>query len=73
MLPNNASYEKEFDVKVLAKHELSGGQIEVVIKNAALSVAVKDDPIFTVEEFKRSISREISGAFGESKIMGFSL
>jgi SpoVK/Ycf46/Vps4 family AAA+-type ATPase len=73
MLPKYAQYEKSFDIKELAKAELSGGQIEVVIKNAALSIAVKDDPIFTVEEFKRSISREISGAFGESKIMGFSL
>jgi SpoVK/Ycf46/Vps4 family AAA+-type ATPase len=73
MLPNNASYEKEFDVKVLAKHELSGGQIEVVIKNTALSVAVKDKPIFHVEDFKTSINRELTGAFGESKIMGFSV
>jgi SpoVK/Ycf46/Vps4 family AAA+-type ATPase len=73
MLPNNASYEKEFDVKVLAKHELSGGQIEVVIKNTALSVAVKESPVFHLEDFKVAIEREISGAFGEGKIMGFSV
>ena len=73
MLPKVAPYEKEFDIKVLAKHELSGGQIEVVIKNTALSVAVKESPIFKMDDFKTSINRELTGAFGESKIMGFSV
>jgi len=73
MLPKEAPYEKDFDVKILAKHELSGGQIEVVIKNTALNVAVKDKPIFRIEDFKTSINRELTGAFGESKIMGFSV
>ncbi|HIP60319.1 MAG TPA: ATP-binding protein [Campylobacterales bacterium] len=73
MLPKVAPYEKEFDVNVLAKHELSGGQIEVVVKNTALSVAVKESPVFHLEDFKTSINRELTGAFGESKIMGFSV
>ena len=73
MLPKEAPYEKGFDAKVLAQHELSGGQIEVVIKNTALSVAVKETPIFHLEDFKTAINRELTGAFGESKIMGFSL
>ena len=73
MLPKVAPYEKEFDLNVLAKHELSGGQIEVVIKNTALSVAVKEHPIFRLDDFKTSINRELTGAFGESKIMGFSV
>ncbi len=73
MLPNNAPYEEGFDIKVLAQHELSGGQIEVVIKNTALSVAVKESPVFRLEDFKVSINRELTGAFGESKIMGFSV
>jgi SpoVK/Ycf46/Vps4 family AAA+-type ATPase len=73
MLPKEAPYEKGFDINLLAKHELSGGQIEVVIKNTALSVAVKKSPIFRIEDFKIAINRELSGAFGESKIMGFSV
>ncbi len=73
MLPNNALYEKNFDIKVLAQHDLSGGQIEVVIKNTALSVAVKESPVFHLEDFITSINREITGAFGESKIMGFTV
>ncbi len=71
MLPNNAIYEEGFDVAKLAHYDLSGGQIEVVIKNCALQVAVKDKPVFTLKEFEETIKREISGAFGESKIMGF--
>jgi SpoVK/Ycf46/Vps4 family AAA+-type ATPase len=73
MLPKVAPYEKGFDLKLLAKHELTGGQIEVVIKNTALSVAVNEKPTFHIKDFETSIKREISGAFGESKIMGFSV
>jgi len=73
MLPKEAPYEKDFDLKLLAKHELSGGQIEVIIKNTALSVAVKDAPVFNLEDFEIAINRELTGAFGESKIMGFSV
>ncbi|MCH9812384.1 MAG: ATP-binding protein [Epsilonproteobacteria bacterium] len=73
MLPNNALYEPSFNIEALAKHELSGGQIEVVIKNTAYSVAIKEEPIFTMNDFQVSINRELSGAFGEAKTMGFSL
>ncbi len=73
MLPKEAPYEKSFDVKKLAKHGLTGGQIEVVIKNTALSVAVSDKPIFHIKDFETAIKRELTGAFGESKIMGFSV
>ncbi len=73
MLPKEAQYEKSFDIDELAKTELSGGQIEVVVKNTALNVAIKKIPIFTNEEFKKTINREVSGAFGENKVMGFSI
>ncbi len=71
MLPNNADYEENFDLERLAKYELSGGQIEVIIKNCALSVAVKDEPLFTLAEFEKAIKRELGSAFGEAKTMGF--
>ncbi|OQX73983.1 MAG: AAA family ATPase [Campylobacteraceae bacterium 4484_4] len=71
MLPKEAVYEEGFDPKTLAKYELSGGQIKVVIKNTALEVAVKEKPVFTIKEFENAIKRELSGAFGESKPMGF--
>ena len=71
MLPNNAPYEEDFEVERLSHYELSGGQIEVIIKNCALTVAVKEEPIFTMKDFESAIKRELSGAFGESKTMGF--
>ena len=71
MLPKNAPYEKDFSVERLAHYELSGGQIDVVIKNTALAVAVKEEPVFTVKAFEETIKRELSGAFGEEKTMGF--
>ncbi len=71
MLPKNASYSKDFNIESLAKHDLSGGQIKVIIKNTALSVAVKVLPIFTNDDFLRAIAREKSGSFGDEKIVGF--
>ncbi len=71
MLPQNADYEEDFSIETLAKAELTGGQIKVIIKNTALNVAVKTLPIFTNEDFTATINREIKGAFGEDKTVGF--
>ena len=70
-LPEHAMYEENFDINELAKFPLTGGQIKMVIKNTALSVAVMDDPVFTIKEFTSAIKREITGSFGESSSMGF--
>ncbi len=71
MLPKNAQYEKDFDIESLAKYDLTGGQINVIIKNTALKVAVKEKPIFTTSDFVLMIQREKSGTFGELKSLGF--
>lgn len=71
MLPQNADYEENFSIEELAKAELTGGQIKVIIKNTALSVAVKELPIFSNEDFSIAINREKKGAFGEDKTVGF--
>ncbi len=71
MLPQNADYEEDFSIESLAKAELTGGQIKVIIKNTALTVAVKELPIFTNEDFNNAILREKKGAFGEDKTVGF--
>jgi len=70
-LPENALYEENFSIEELAKYPLTGGQIKVIIKNTALNIAVKDEPIFTMDEFRNIIKRELSGSFGESSSMGF--
>ncbi len=71
MLPENALYSEDFSIESLATFPLSGGQMNVVLKNTALAVAIKDEPIFTLEDFQKSIKRELKGAFGEEKPMGF--
>ena len=71
LLPETAVYEENFSIEELAKHNLSGGQIKLVLKNCALRVAVKDEPIFCMEDFISAIKREKAGVFGEEKPMGF--
>ena len=71
MLPKEAPYEKNFDPKVLAKYVLTGGQINLVIKNTAYKVAVKQTPVFTMNDFIQEIQREKDANFDSEKSMGF--
>jgi len=71
MLPKVALESKGVDIEELAKANLSGGQISVVVKNTAIKVAIKDEPIFENRDFLEEIQREIKGSFGEEKKMGF--
>ncbi|WP_172197371.1 ATP-binding protein [Campylobacter sp. RM16188] len=71
VMPENASFEDGFDIKELAKFDLSGAQIMLVLKNTALKVAIRDDGIFTLKDFENEIKREISSAFDEEKKVGF--
>ena len=71
ILPENANFEENFSLERLAEFNLSGAQIVLVLKNTALKVAVKDDAIFTFDDFKTTIERELNSAFGEDKRVGF--
>ena len=71
MLPKKAPYEKSFSIKKLAKFPLSGGQINLIVKNTAYKVAVKDKPLFTMKDFVDEIHREKVGNFDSEKVMGF--
>ena len=72
MLPENAPYEEDFNVEALCKYDLSGGQINLVIKNCAYAVATQEKPLFTMEVFIQEINREKKGNFdNEGKSMGF--
>jgi AAA+ superfamily predicted ATPase len=71
MLPKEAPFEKNFSIKNLAEHPLSGGQINLVIKNAAYSVATQEKPLFTEEVFLKEIKKERAGNFDSEKSMGF--
>ncbi|WP_456382486.1 ATP-binding protein [Hydrogenimonas sp.] len=72
MLPRNAPYAEDFSVGELAEYDLTGGQIRLVVKNTAYRVAVKEEPLFTVEDFIAEIEKERGGSFEErGKSMGF--
>ena len=71
MLPENADYTEDFDVQALAKYELTGGQINLIIKNTAYKVAVREESIFSNEDFLEEIEKELGSSFEGSKSMGF--
>lgn len=71
MLPENADYDEGFDVNALAKHALTGGQINLVIKNAAYKVAVREESVFSTGDFLEEIKRETGASFEGSVSMGF--
>ncbi len=71
MLPRNAPYEKNFKVEKLHEYDLSGGQINLVIKNTAYAVATKEEPLFKVDDFIYEIEREKNGDFDSEKQLGF--
>lgn len=70
-LPRKASFEKAFDINLLANYELSGAQILMVVKNTALKVAVTEDGVFKMQDFIESIQKELNSSFDKSKIVGF--
>ena len=70
-LPETAEYEKDFDIKKLAKYELSGAQIELVIKNTALKVALRKKPVFKIKDFIEEIEKEKRNSFDSEKELGF--
>lgn len=69
-LPQNADFSQDFDLKELAKFDLSGAQIVLVIKNTALKVAIKDEAIFSTQDFLTEITRELSSDFEDNKKVG---
>jgi len=71
MLPDNASYDESFDKKILSEYALTGGQINLVVKNTAYIVAAREKPVFMLEDFIKEIEKEKSGTFDSEKSMGF--
>ena len=71
LLPSALPLEKDFDIEELAKYELTGGQIELVIKNTAYKIAINDKPIFKIDDFKEQITKEKKGQFDSETKVGF--
>lgn len=71
LLPVNLPLSEDFELEKLAKYDLTGGQIEMVIKNTAFKIAVEDEPLFTNKSFEEQISKELKGNFDSENKVGF--
>jgi len=71
MLPQNAPYDDDLDVNALAKYSLTGGQINLIVKNTAYKVAVREEAVFCQQDFVNEINREKDANFDSEKTMGF--
>ena len=71
MLPTDAPYEEGFESNKLAEYSLTGGQINLIIKNTAYKVAVRQEPLFSLNDFEEEIKREKDASFDSEKSMGF--
>ncbi|MEW5831571.1 MAG: ATP-binding protein [Campylobacterota bacterium] len=71
MLPKNAPYEEGFDVEALISYPLTGGQINLIVKNTAYHVAARKEGVFRLDDFVAEIKKERSGSFEGEKSMGF--
>jgi len=73
MLPESADYEEGFNMETLAKYELTGGQINLIIKNSAYKVAVREESIFGMSDFIDEIAKELGSNFDKTISMGFKI
>jgi hypothetical protein len=73
MLPEKADYEEGFDIETLSKHELTGGQINLIIKNTAYRVAIREESLFGMGDFIEEIEKELGSSFDGLKSMGFKI
>jgi len=71
LLPSELPLDKNFNIEKLAKSSLTGGQIELVIKNTAYKLAIEEKAIFKVEDFLEEIQKEEKSQFDKDKTVGF--
>jgi len=73
MLPENADYEEGFMVEELSKYQLTGGQINLIIRNTAYKVAVREESVFKIKDFLEEIEKELGSSFDGAISMGFKI
>ncbi|KAB7886720.1 ATP-binding protein [Poseidonibacter ostreae] len=71
LLPSNLPLSQNFDIDKLATYDLTGGQIELIIKNTAYKIAATAEPIFNVKDFEEQITKEQKGQFDSENKVGF--
>ena len=59
------------DIKELGKYDLSGGQIDLIIRNTCFEVALQEKSIFKTSDFKHFIDIEMQSSLSKKHI-GFS-
>ncbi len=71
MIPQNLPLESGFNISKLALANLTGGQIELIIKNTAYKIAIQENPIFKTEDFLEEIEKERKNMFDKEHKAGF--
>jgi len=71
LLPKNLPLEDNFDIDKLAKSKLTGGQIEMIVKNTAYKLAIEEEPVFKTNDFLEEIAKEEKSQFDKDKTVGF--
>jgi SpoVK/Ycf46/Vps4 family AAA+-type ATPase len=71
MLPITLPVKIPIDTEKLSSFDLTGGQIEMIIKNTAYKIAVSDEPIFSTESFIEQIEKEKKNMFDKEHKVGF--
>ena len=71
LLPLNLPFEDGFDIEKLTSCSMTGGQIELIIKNTAYKLAIEDEPLFKISDFIEEIKKEEKSMFDKDKKVGF--
>ena len=71
LIPNKLPLENDFDFKKLSSYSLTGGQIELIIKNTAYKVASDESLVFNENTFIEEINKELSNKFDNDTKVGF--
>ena len=71
LIPKNLPLSDNFDVTKLSLFELTGGQIELVIKNTAYKIATISKETFEIDDFILQINEELQNSFDSDKMVGF--
>jgi len=71
LIPDTLPLDPDFDIEKLSKAKLTGGQIELIIKNTAYKLAVLDEIKFKTSDFLEEISKEEKTMFDKDKTVGF--
>ena len=71
LIPNKLPLINNFDFTKLIKYDLTGGQIELIIKNTAYKVASNDSLVFNEDVFIKEINLELNSKFDNENKVGF--